>query len=132
MLLTTILASLCLWFRGEPRSGPSRCLCEHLFVRCDFCGSLRPRWAYPVRDGHERIACDECRKAIEGDDRQALLDRALLIPLPRTVPERYAPRFQAAAKRLHAEFWQLRSGPARPLSGDPRPATWQSGLCDSR
>src|SRR5215216_1002101 len=91
MLLTTILASLCLGFRGEPRSGPSRCLCEHAFVRCDFCGSLRPRWAYPVRDGHARVACDKCREAIEGDDREGLLERALLIPLPRTVPDRYAP-----------------------------------------
>jgi hypothetical protein len=63
----------------------------------------------------ERASCDECREAIEGDDREALLERALLIPLPRTVPDRYATRFQAAAKRLHIEFWQRRSGPARPI-----------------
>jgi len=36
---------------------------------------------------------------------------ALLIPLPRTVPDRYAPRFQAVAKRLHAEFWEMRAAP---------------------
>jgi hypothetical protein len=84
-------------------------------VQCDFCGSLRPRWAYPIQDGHERHACDKCREAIEGDAREALLERSLLIPLPRTVAERYASRFQAEAKRLHAEFWQMRAGPARLL-----------------
>lgn len=85
-----------------------------MFVRCDFCGGLRPRWSYPVKGG-TRTACDECRKAIEADDREALLNRALLIPLPRTVSDRYAPRFRAAAKRLHLEFWELREGTARPL-----------------
>lgn len=85
-----------------------------MFVRCDFCGSLRPRWSYPVQGGQRR-ACDECRKAIEAEDREALLDRALLIPLPRTVPDRYAPRFRETAKRLHVEFWELREGGATPL-----------------
>jgi hypothetical protein len=83
-------------------------------VRCDFCWSLRPRWAYPVKGG-TRSACDECRQAIEADDREALLNRALLIPVPRTVSDRYAPRFRNEAKRLHAEFWELRDGTARPL-----------------
>jgi hypothetical protein len=63
----------------------------------------------------ERRACDECRKAIEAGDREALLNRSLLIPLPRTVADRYAPRFRAAAKRLHLEFWEQRSGGATPL-----------------
>ncbi len=85
-----------------------------MFVRCDFCGSLRPRWSYPIQGG-ERKACDDCRQAIEADDREGLLSRSLLIPLPRTVPDRYASRFRAAAKRLHLEFWELRSGGATPL-----------------
>jgi hypothetical protein len=83
-------------------------------VRCDFCGSVRPRWSYPV-EGDTRKACDKCREAIEADDREALLDRATLIPVPRTVPDRYAPRFREAARRLHEEFWQRRAGPSRPL-----------------
>jgi hypothetical protein len=83
-------------------------------VRCDFCGSVRPRWSYPVRDG-SRSACDECREAIEADDREGLLDRALLIPVPRTVADRYAPRFRREARRLHVEFWELRQGSATPL-----------------
>jgi len=83
-------------------------------VRCDFCGSRRPRWAYPVGTGTRR-ACDACREAIEADDREALLERALLIPLPRTVSDRYTPRFRAEAKRLHTDFWEKRDGPARPL-----------------
>jgi hypothetical protein len=85
-----------------------------VFVRCDFCGSLRPRWAYPIQGG-TRKACDDCRTAIEADDREGLLNRALLIPLPRTVSDRYGPRFRDAAKRLHLEFWELRAGAARPL-----------------
>ena len=85
-----------------------------MFVRCDFCGSLRPRWSYPIQGG-TRKACDECRTAIEAEDRETLLNRALLIPLPRTVADRYAPRFRAAAKRLHLEFWEQRSGGATPL-----------------
>jgi hypothetical protein len=85
-----------------------------MFVRCDFCGSVKPRWIYPVRGNDDRRACQECRTAIEADDREALLERALLIPLPRTVAERYASRFHAEAKRLHTEFWEMRNGPARP------------------
>jgi hypothetical protein len=85
-----------------------------VFVRCDFCGSLRPRWSYPIQGGTRR-ACDDCRQAIEAEDREELLSRALLIPLPRTVPDRYAPRFRETAKRLHLEFWELREGGATPL-----------------
>jgi hypothetical protein len=85
-----------------------------VFVRCDFCGSLRPRWSYPIQGGTRR-ACEDCRAAIEADDREGLLNRALLIPLPRTVPDRYAPRFRETAKRLHADFWELREGGATPL-----------------
>jgi hypothetical protein len=83
-------------------------------MRCDFCGSLRPRWSYPVIHGSRR-ACDDCRDIIEADDRQALLERALLIPLPRTVPDRYAPRFREQAKRLHLDFWEQRDGEPHPL-----------------
>jgi len=85
-----------------------------VFVRCDFCGSLRPRWSYPIQGG-TRKACEDCRQAIEAEDREALLDRALLIPVPRTVPDRYAPRFRETAKRLHLEFWELREGGGTPL-----------------
>jgi hypothetical protein len=53
-------------------------------VRCNFCGSVRPRWSYPIKGGSQN-ACDGCRQAIEPDDREALLERALLIPIPRTV-----------------------------------------------
>jgi hypothetical protein len=60
------------------------------------------------------LACAKCHAAIEADDREALLDRASLIPVPRTVPERFAPKFLERARRLHLEFWETRSGPARP------------------
>src|SRR3954452_17850940 len=83
-------------------------------MRCDFCGSLRPRWSYPIEGGSRR-ACDDCRQAIEADDREELLKRSLLIAVPLTVSDRYAPRFREQAKRLHAEFWEQRDGPARAL-----------------
>jgi hypothetical protein len=52
------------------------------------------RWLHPT-DEREWQACDKCHAAIEADDREALLDRAALIPVPRTVPERYAPKYLA-------------------------------------
>jgi hypothetical protein len=52
--------------------------------------------------------------AIEADDREALLDRASQIPVPRTLPERYAGKFLERARRLHVEFWETRAGPPRP------------------
>jgi hypothetical protein len=45
-----------------------------------------------------------CRAAIEAGDREALLKRSLLIPIPRTLPDRYAPRFRERAKQVQAEF----------------------------
>jgi hypothetical protein len=61
----------------------------------------------------------DCHAAIEADDREALLDSASLIPVPRTVPERFAPKFLERARRLHVEFWESRSGPARPAWPSP-------------
>jgi hypothetical protein len=80
--------------------------------RCDFCGSRAVKWVYPAhRDWH---ACGKCHAAIQADDREALVDRASLIPVPRTVPERYARQYLDRARRLHEEFWETRAGPGRP------------------
>jgi hypothetical protein len=85
-------------------------------MRCDFCGSpTMARWSYPLRNGERRLACDRCRAPIEREDREELLGRVLLAPVPRTVRERYTERFRAEAKRLHHEFWELRAGGPRPL-----------------
>jgi hypothetical protein len=70
----------------------------------------------PGQGREEPNRCDECRTAIERDDREALLERAAPIPLPRTVPDRYAPRFREVAKQLHTEFWEARAGELEPLS----------------
>jgi hypothetical protein len=80
-------------------------------MRCDFCGSRVVKWRYPAEC--EWLVCGKCHAAIEADDREALLDRASLIPVPRTVSDRYAPQFLARARRLHVEFWQTRTGPAK-------------------
>jgi hypothetical protein len=82
--------------------------------RCDFCGSRVVRWVYPA--ARDWLACERCHAAIEAEDREGLLDRALLIPVPRTLPDRYGPRFRERARRLHEEFWEERSGAARPVS----------------
>jgi hypothetical protein len=82
--------------------------------RCDFCGSRMVRWIHPAE--REWAACDRCHAAIAADDREALLDRASLIPVPRTLPDRYAPKFLEHARRLHVEFWETRAGPPRPSS----------------
>ena len=39
---------------------------------------------------------------------RTLVDRASLIPVPRTVPERYARQYLDRARRLHEEFWRAR------------------------
>jgi hypothetical protein len=79
--------------------------------RCDFCGSRIVRWVYPARRDWQ--ACAKCHAAIQADDREALLDRASQIPVPRTVPERYARHYLDRARRLHEEFWETRAGPPR-------------------
>jgi hypothetical protein len=73
-------------------------------MACDFCGSPRERWHYRTTARDWR-ACERCHGAIQRDDREALLDRVLLAPVPRTVPDRYAPRFRRQARKLHEEFW---------------------------
>jgi hypothetical protein len=82
--------------------------------RCDFCGSRIVKWVYPAE--REWNACQKCHAAIQAGDREALLDRASLIPVPRTVSDRYAPHFLERARRLHEEFWEARAGPPRPFA----------------
>jgi hypothetical protein len=72
------------------------------------------KWRYPARERDWR-ACEKCRAAIEADDRKALLERVLLRPVPRTVPDRHADRFREQATRLHEEFWLTREGNPEPL-----------------
>ena len=81
-------------------------------MRCDFCGSLVVKWRYPAE--RDWLACERCHAAIQADDREALLDRASLIPVPRTLPDRYAPKILERAKQLHHEFWETRTGPPEP------------------
>jgi hypothetical protein len=83
-------------------------------VRCDFCGNLRARWRYPT-DDQGWLACDKCRAAIEADDREALLERVMLAPTPRSVSDRLASPFRVRARQLHEDFWSLRRGPAELL-----------------
>jgi hypothetical protein len=81
--------------------------------QCDFCGSRIVRWVYPAE--RDWLACEKCHTAIEADDREALLDRASQIPVPRTLSDRYARKFLERARRLHFEFWETRSGSPRPV-----------------
>jgi anti-anti-sigma factor len=80
-------------------------------VPCDFCHSPRVRWHYPAAS-RGWLACDKCHGAIQADDPEALLDRVMLAPVPRSLPDRYAPRFRNQARVLHEEFWSTRPGPA--------------------
>jgi hypothetical protein len=70
------------------------------------------RWVYPAE--RDWLSCEKCHRAIEADNREALLDRASQIPVPRTLPERYAGKFLERAHRLQVEFWESRKGPPRP------------------
>jgi hypothetical protein len=84
-------------------------------MRCSFCHSPLARWVYPAQEGRGWQACERCHRAIEADDREALLKRVLLMPVPRTLPDRYAPRFRQRARELHEEFWLRRASGAEPL-----------------
>ena len=44
---------------------------------------------YPA-GGRDWLACLKCHKAIQHERREELLDRVLMQPVPRTVPDRYA------------------------------------------
>jgi len=61
------------------------------------------------------LACEKCHDAIQRDDREALLGRVKLAPVPRTLPDRYAPRYREQARKLQEGFWSARSGPAIPI-----------------
>jgi hypothetical protein len=80
-------------------------------MACDFCHTPRSRWRYRAGSS-DWLACDKCHAAIEADDREALLDRVMLAPVPRTLPDRYAPRFRAQARELHERFWAAKRGRA--------------------
>ena len=80
-------------------------------MTCEFCRSPRARWRYPA-GSRDWLACDKCHAAIQADDREALLGRVMLTPVPRTVSDRYAPRFQKQARELHEQFWSTLPGPA--------------------
>jgi hypothetical protein len=71
------------------------------------------RWLYKAA-GREWFACQRCHDVIEADDRQGLFERVLLKPLPQTVSERYAPRYEQKARELHETFWAVRAGPPEP------------------
>jgi hypothetical protein len=40
----------------------------------------------------------------------------VLIPVPRTLPDRYAPRFRERARQLHVDFWESRDDPPHRLA----------------
>ena len=84
-------------------------------ARCDFCGSRMVRWVYPTTE-RDWFSCEKCRALVEADDREALLNRASLIPVPQSVPERFAPKHLDRAHKLHVEFWESRVGEARRFS----------------
>ena len=88
---------------------------EHTFdmlagVPCDFCRSPRVKWRYPSAD-RQWLACERCHTAIARDDREALLERVLFAPIPRSVSDRYAPLIRKRARELHEAFWETREGP---------------------
>jgi hypothetical protein len=68
------------------------------------------KWVHPA--DRDWLACEKCHSLIQADDREALLDRANQIPVPRTLPERYAGKLLERAGRLHLAANGL-DGPGR-------------------
>jgi hypothetical protein len=70
------------------------------------------KWRYPAE--RDWLAGEKCHAAIQGDGREALLGRVMQQPVPRTLPDHYAPQLRERAQQLHEEFWTTRSGPPQP------------------
>ena len=83
-------------------------------VHCDFCRIPLARWRYAA-DSRDWRACAKCHEAIETDDREMLLGRVIGAPVPRTMPDRFAPHFRERARELHEQFWAAGRGRAEPV-----------------
>lgn len=99
---------------------------------CDFCSSRYPRWCYPAAtfdaqaDGNllgvsngDWLACEECRRLIEADDRVGLAERAIAIPsIQQNVVQDGAGREAALswALGMHEQFFDNRTGKARRIA----------------
>ena len=68
--------------------------------------------------------------AIARDDREALLERVLFAPIPRSVSDRYTPLIRKRARELHESFWETRHGPPSPAEHRLRSTT--AGTCSDR
>jgi hypothetical protein len=69
-------------------------------------------WWTPTSCSRDWLACGKCHVVIQADDREALLGRVMLAPVPGFLSDRYAPRFRNQARDLHEQFWSARPGPA--------------------
>lgn len=94
--------------------------------KCDFC-SMRPIvWYYHViplpivgsmkkniyADSDDWTACAECKAAIDSDDRDALLERAIR-HLPRQLQSNRTIRMDLSY--LHDQFFSVKNGPGMSL-----------------
>ena len=94
-------------------------------ISCDFCSNPFPAWRHRLagEGGRDRLACERCHAAILAGDHERLLGRVVGAPVPRTLPDRYAPIWRERARKLAEEFWDAREGGATPYrEGDPRQA----------
>lgn len=94
-------------------------------ISCEFCSNPFPAWRYQLAGDGDRdmLACERCHHAIATDDRERLLGRVMGAPVPRTLPDRYAPVWRERARKLAEEFWDAREGQPTPYrEGDPRRA----------
>lgn len=113
---------------------------EPVEMRCDFCLSDEPTWAYPATSfditpclpvgatefakqmSHEAwTACDECSAMIESRRYAELTDRAFAVMSAMVVPGR-AVEVRESLRRLHRAFSDHRHGDRVPLD------EWMQGL----
>lgn len=88
---------------------------------CDFCGHISPRWDYDCEtfnvgrhgsvDGW--LACEECSRMIESDDREGLVDRSMLAFPDR--PDTVASRMRDGLRRMQEGFFNHRIGDRQPF-----------------
>lgn len=94
---------------------------------CDFCSSPAPAWRYPAVSFTDRfgslsiedwLACEECHRLIQANDRDALARRSLkTTPAGRmAVVTMGRPAAMEICRDMHDRFWLARRGEARPIT----------------
>lgn len=90
-------------------------------MKCDFCSDRHPIYRYPVHEGTDWSACQECALLIDAEDLNALCRRILNQLVGHAAPRALLDAELVAAMSIqlgewvHLTFWSQRDGPGLAL-----------------